>query len=121
MGSMFLQIDTPNMMFRDLLEPIAGPLTIIVVVGVGVYAFIRRRSYNRKLYKAITRPTVIFQQGAAPAMAVPVDGSPAVSTEEFQRLPWEERETLYMNRIIELRNTNRRLRARMKEAGLPTD
>ncbi|MBC3538280.1 hypothetical protein ACFSC6_08035 [Rufibacter sediminis] len=121
MGSMFLQIDTPNMMFRDLLEPIAGPLTIIVVVGAGVYAFIRRRSYNRKLYNAITRPTVIYQQGAAPAPAVPVDSSPALSTEEFSRLPWEEREALYRNRIIELRDTNRRLRARMKEAGLPTD
>ncbi|WP_181307958.1 transmembrane domain-containing protein [Rufibacter sp. XAAS-G3-1] len=121
MGSMFLQVDTPNMMFRDFLEPIAGPLTIIVVVGAVVYSFMRRRSYNRKLYNAITRPTVIYQQVATPAPAVPVDGSPALSTEEFCRLPWEEREALYRNRIIELRDTNRRLRARMKEAGLPTD
>jgi len=62
---------------------------------------------------------VIYQQVAAPA--VPVDGSPALATEEFCRLPWEEREALYRNRIIELRDTNRKLRSRMKEAGLPTD
>lgn len=115
---MLFQAQSPGMMFRDILEPISGPLTVIVVIGLIIFVFIKRRNYNRKLYNAITRPTVIYQQVAVPA---PTEDSASLTNEEFFKLSWKEREALYKSRIIQLKETNRRLRARLKKAGLPTD
>ncbi|WP_026461344.1 hypothetical protein [Adhaeribacter aquaticus] len=110
--------------FSDLLEPVAGPLTVIVLVVLVVFAIKRRRNFNRRLYNAITRPTIIYQQAPAPPPAPlsnPMTESSVITNEEFTKLTWEQKEEMYRNRIIQLRDANRKLRALLKEAGLPTD
>jgi len=120
MNNLLLQV----LEYRNFMQPIAGPLTVIVVFGLIIYAFIRRRNFNRRLYNAITRPTIIYQQGPAPPPAPasnPLTEFSVITNEEFTKLSWEQKEELYRNRIIQLRDTNRKLRAILKEAGLPTE
>ena len=109
-------------MLREALEPIAGPLTVIVIISLIVFVIRRRMRFNRDLYNALTRPTtIIYQQVAPPAPAVPPEDYSTLTKEDFYNLPWEVRETMYKNRIRQLNETIKRLRARLEEAELPTD
>jgi hypothetical protein len=108
-------------MLKEALEPFAGPLTVIVLISLVVFAIRRRIRFNRNLYNALTRPTIIYQQIPPPAPAVPPEDYTSLTKEDFYNLPWEVREAMYKNRIRQLNDTIQRLRARLKEAELPTD
>jgi hypothetical protein len=108
-------------LLRDALEPIAGPLTVIVIVSLIVFAIRRRIRFNRNLYNALTRPTIIYQQIAPPAATAPPEDYSTLTKEDFYNLPSEVREAMYKKRIHQLNDTIQRLKARLKEAELPTD
>ena len=122
MAGILLQLQqSPSLMFREALEPIAGPLAVLIIIALIVFVIRRRRRFNRNLYNAITRPTVIYQQFNAPSASPPPEDYSTLTKEDFYNLPWEVREAMYKSRILQLNDTIHRLRARLKEAELPTD
>jgi hypothetical protein len=125
MAGLLLQVQqSPSFhyLLRDALEPIAGPLTLFVIIGLIVFAIRRRIRYNRMLYNAINRPTtIIYQQLPTPEVPVPPEDYTSLTKEDFYNLPWEVRETMYKNRIRQLNDTIQGLKTRLKDAGLPTD
>jgi hypothetical protein len=124
MAGLLLQVQQSqsfHYLLRDALEPFAGPLMTFLIIGLIVFAIRRRIRYNRMLYNALNRPTVIYQQLAPPEVPLPTEDFSTLTNEKFYSLPWEVREEMYKKRIFQLKDTNQRLRARLKEAGLPTD
>lgn len=122
MAGILLQLQqSPSLLFRDAIEPIAGTLAVLVIIALIVFAIRRRRRFNSNLYNALTRPTVIYQQVFPPVATAPPEDYSTLTKEDFYNLPWEVRETMYKSRILQLNETIQRLKARLKEEGLPTD
>lgn len=122
MAGILLQLQkSPSLMFKEALEPIAGPLAVLVIIALIAFAIRRRRRFNRTLHNALTRPTVIYQQIIPPAPATPPEDISTLTKENFYNLPWEKREAMYKNRIRQLNDTIQGLKTRLKDAGLPTD
>jgi hypothetical protein len=102
------------------LEPIAGPLTLIVMVALVIFAVSRRLKYRRRLINAITRPTIIYRQEptASPYIPSKIDYSITPADPRFYTLPWEYKEALYVNRINQLSSKCREMQKKLKAAGI---
>ena len=74
---------SPSLMFREAAEPFAGPLVVLVIIALIVFAIRKRWRFNRNSYHALTRPTVIYQQFTAPPAPAPPEDYSNLAKLEF--------------------------------------